>query len=126
MRDLYHSIGHAVALVPAVREAAATGPAIYRASGESVLITVVTGAITGAGDFGVKWQEAAVAGGPWTDASPAAVISTAPATLAASTSYKMGYNGVAPFVRLALTKAGGDTIAVAATASLAVLIRPAA
>ena len=44
--------------------------------------------------------------------------SNAPATLAAASTYKLGYRGFKRYVRLALTKAGGTSIAAGAVAVL--------
>lgn len=117
MRDLYHNIATALALAPAVQAAAATGPAIDLLGFESVTFAVNTGAIAGGGDFGVKVQESdTTTSGDFTDAAAAVVDTDAPATLAAASSYKLGYRGSKRYVRLALTTAGGTSIAAGAVA----------
>lgn len=119
MRDLYSNIGAELALVPAVKTAAGEGPAIDTHGFNRVAIVVNTGAIAGDGDFGVKLQESDTStGGDFTDADAAHVDSNAPATLAASSAYKLGYTGHKRYVRLALTKAGGTSIAAGAVAVL--------
>jgi len=119
MRDLFSNIGAELALAPAVQSAAVQGPAIDTNGFDSVAFTLNTGAIAGAGDFGVKVQESdTTTGGDFTDADAGVVKSNAPATLEASSSYKLGYTGHKRYVRLALTKAGGTSIAAGATAIL--------
>lgn len=119
MRDLYSNIGAVLALAPAVKTAAGEGPAIDTKGFGSVAILVNTGAVAGSGDFGVKLQESdTTTGGDFTDADAAVVDSNAPATLAASSTYKLGYRGFKRYVRLALTMAGGTSIAAGAVAVL--------
>lgn len=119
MRDLYSNIGVIQALVPAVKTAAGDGAAIDLLGVNRVAFVVNTGAVAGDGDFGVKVQESDTStGGDFTDAPADVVDSNAPATLAASSAYKLGYRGHKRFVRLALTKTGGTSIAAGAVAIL--------
>lgn len=117
MRDLYSNIGAELALAPADHAAAAQGPAIALKGCNRIAFVVNTGAITGAGDFGVKLQESdTTTPGDFTDAAASVVDSNAPATLAATAAYKLGYRGFKPYVRFALTKAGGTSIFAGAVA----------
>ena len=119
MRDLSSNIGAVLALVPAVKTAAGEGPAIDTKGFGAVAFLINTGAIVGAGDFGVKLQESdTTTSGDFTDVAAAVVDSNAPATLAASSAYKLGYHGFKRYVRLALTTAGGTSIAAGAVAVL--------
>lgn len=119
MRDLYSNIGAVLALVPAVKSAAGEGPAIDTHGFNRVAFVVSTGVIVSDGDFGVKVQESDTdQSGDFTDADAAHVSSNAPATLVASTAYKLGYIGHKRYVRLALTKGGGTSIAAGAVAVL--------
>ena len=119
MRDLTSNIGAVLALVPAVKSAAGEGPAIDLLGFDSVAFVVTTGTIAGDGDFGIKVQESdTTTTGDFTDADASVVTSTAPATLEGSTAYKIGYRGFKRYVRLALTKEGGTSIAAGATAVL--------
>lgn len=119
MRDLYSNIGAVLALVPAVKSAAGEGPAIDTHGFGSVAFVVNTGAIVSDGDFGVKLQESDTTdSGDFTDADASVVKSNAPATLEANSAYKLGYTGHKRYVRLALTKAGGTSIAAGAVAVL--------
>ena len=119
MRDLFSNIGAGLALAPAVQSAAVQGPAIDTLGFDSIAFTVATGAIVGAGDFGLKLQESdTTTGGDFTDAAAEVVDTNAPATLAAASAYKLGYTGFKRYVRLAVTKAGGTSIAAGAIAVL--------
>lgn len=118
MRDLYSNIGVAQAIVPAVKTDAGDGAAIDLKGFNRVAFVVNTGAVAGSGDFGVKVQESDAADTGFADADAAVVDSNAPATLAASSAYKLGYRGHKRYVRLALTKAGGTSIAAGAVAVL--------
>lgn len=118
MRDLYSNIAVRPALAPSVASAAADGTAIDLKGFNRVAFAVNTGAIVSSGDFGVKLQESENGSSGWTDVAPALVDTNAPATLAATSSYKLGYRGHKRYVRLALTKAGGTSIAVGAVAIL--------
>lgn len=115
MRDLVHTLGIVPAIAPAVQSAAADGAAIPIKGFDSLVFAINTGAIAGSGDFGVKVQESDN-GTDFTDAAATVVQGTVPATLAAATAYKLGYVGFKPYARLALTKAGGTSIALGAMA----------
>lgn len=118
MRDLYSNVGAVLALVPAVKTAAGEGEAIDLRGFNSAAFVVSTGAVAGDGDFGIKIQESDASGSGFADADAADVTSNAPATLAANAAYKLGYTGTKRYVRLALTKAGGTSIAAGAVAVL--------
>lgn len=118
MRDLFHNIGARAVIAPAVQSAAADGAAIDLLGFNSVAFVVSTGAIVGSGDFGVKVQESDEAGSGFADAPAGSVQTNAPATLAAGSVYRLGYIGDKRYVRLALTKAGGTSIAAGAVAIL--------
>ena len=119
MKDLYSNIGAVLALAPAVQSSAATGTAIDLQEFGSVVIAVNTGAVAGDGDFGVKLQHSdTTTSGEFVDAPDTVVASNAPATLEASSAYKLKYVGSKRYVRLALTKAGGTSIAAGAVAVL--------
>lgn len=118
MKDSISNVSAVLALASAVQSAAVDGNAIDTRSFGSIVIAVNTGAIVGAGDFGVKLQESDVSASGYTDVAADDVLSNAPATLAASSAYKLGYRGTKRYVRLALTKAGGTSIAAGAVAVL--------
>ncbi len=119
MKDLYSNVTAAVALAPAVQSSATTGGAIDLRAHGSCIIAVNTGAIAGDGDFGVKLQHSdTTTGGDFVDVPAGLFSSNAPATLLAASAYKLGYKGTKRYVRLALTKTGGTSIAAGATAIL--------
>lgn len=126
MRDLYSNITAMPALAPAVQSAAGNGAAIDTLGAGRLAFVVNTGAVTSAGDFGVKLQESDTGTSGWTDVAADQVDSTAPATLAADSAYRLGYRGWKRYVRLALTKAGGTSIAAGAVAVIVPQTRPAA
>ena len=126
MRDLYSNIATFPALAPAVQTAAAQGAAIDTLGAGRLAFVVNTGAIAGSGDFGVKLQESDTGTSGWTDVAAGQVDSNAPATLAADRSYRLGYRGWKRYVRLALTRAGGTSIALGAVAVTSPLSKPAA
>lgn len=126
MRDLYSNIAAALALAPAVQSAAGTGVTIDLKDAKGVAFVVNTGAIVGSGDFGLTIQESdTTTSGDFADADAAHIQSNAPATLAASSTYRLGYFGFKRYVRLSLTKAGGTSIAAGAAAVTMPFDRPA-
>ena len=117
MHDI-HSIAKAVpAIVPAVKTAAGEGSSIDVQGFGSLLFVINTGAIAGDGDFGVVVQDSAN-GSEWANVDDVDVQGAIPATLAATNAYRVGYTGSKRYVRLALTKAGGTSIALGAVAIL--------
>ncbi len=118
MRDLYSNIAARSAIAPAVQSAAADGTTIDLKGFNRVAFVVNTGAIVSSGDFGVKLQESDASGSGFTDVATTDRDTNAPVTLAAASTYKLGYRGVKRYVRLSLTKAGGTSIALGASAIL--------
>lgn len=117
MRDLFNNINAVVALAPAVLTASANGPAIDLKGANRTAIVVTTGAIAGAGDFGVKLQESdTTASSDFADVPADQVDSDAPAILVADSAYRLGYRGHKRFLRLVATRAGGTSIALGAVA----------
>lgn len=115
-KGLYHNLKAIPAINSASQAAAADGIEIDRKGSQGLMFIVNTGAITGAGDFGVKVQESDTTGTGYTDAAVDDVISGVPATLGATAAYQVEYIGKKRFVRLALTKAGGTSIQAGAIA----------
>lgn len=118
MRDLFSNIGAVPALAPAVQAATANGLAVDTKGFNRVAFVVTTGTIAGSGDFGVKLQESDLPGSGFADVATSQRQTNAPATLAADSAYRLGYLGDKRYVRLALTKAGGTSIAAGAVAIL--------
>jgi hypothetical protein len=125
MRDLYNTICADLALAPAVQTADAQGPAIHVKGIKALAFVVNTGAIAGAGVFGVTIQESQDGSTGWTNADAAVIDTDAPAALAASSTYRLGYLGFAPYVRLSLDHVSGTSIAAGAVAVSLPLDRPA-
>lgn len=117
-KDLYSNFAAVQALASASTSAAGDGLTIDLKGFQSALFLVNVGAITGAGDFTFKVQESDQAGAGFADAAAADVIGMAPATMAASTAYKLGYRGKKRFIRLSVTKTGGTSIQMGAVAIL--------
>nr|WP_111298634.1 hypothetical protein [Paracoccus saliphilus] len=126
MHDLYSNISAVPALAPAVQGSATQGAAVDLNGAGGVAFLVNTGAIVTAGDFGVTLQESDTGTSGWTNVAADQIDSNAPATLLANSTYRLGYRGWKRYVRLALTKAGGTSIAAGSVAVLVPLTRPAA
>ncbi|KQX42418.1 hypothetical protein ASD04_00135 [Devosia sp. Root436] len=118
MRDLYHNIAAVPALAPAVQAASIDGAAIDLLGFNRAAIIVSTGAIVSTGDFSVKLQESDASGSGFADVDVAYVDTDAPATLEATSAYRLGYRGHKRYIRTVLTKAGGTSIAASAVAVL--------
>lgn len=121
MKDTYHDNKAVQALAPAVVAAAANGLAVDLAGFDSALFIINTGAIVGAGDFGVKLQESdTTTDADFSDVAAADHLGTIPATLTANSTYRVGYIGSKRkrYVRAVVTKAGGTSIALAVSAVL--------
>lgn len=121
MKDTHTDNNAVLALSPAVAGAAVTGPAIDLINHDSALFVINTGAVAGSGDFGVKLQESdTTTSADFTDVAPADRLGSVPATLVADRTYQIGYIGSKRkrYVRLAVTKAGGTSIAIGASAVL--------
>lgn len=115
MRDIVHNIGAVQALAPQVLAATATGDALDLKGFESAAFVVNTGAIVGAGDFTAKVQDSDTAtSGDFADVVAAQLQGAFPASLAASSVYKVGYAGFKRYVRLVVTKNSGTSIAASA------------
>lgn len=117
-KDSYSNVSAVQALVPAVKTVAGDGATIDMKGYSSLLFVLNTGAVAGDGDFGAKVQEAVTGSGDWADADASDVLGEIPATLAASSAYRVAYIGSKRYVRLALTKEGGTSIAAGAVAIL--------
>jgi hypothetical protein len=115
-KGLFHNLAVVAAINSASQAAAADGLEIDRKGSQGLMFIINTGAVTGAGDFGVKVQESDSSGSGYTDVDDEDIISGVPATLAATSAYQVEYIGKKRFVRLALTKAGGTSIQAGAVA----------
>lgn len=113
MKDTYSAFGIVSALVPQVLAATDTGATPIDLQGfNSALAIVNTGAIVGAGDFTAKLQHSdTTTGGDFVDVTSADLLGAFPASLAASSVYKVGYKGSKRYLRTVVTKNGGTSIA---------------
>jgi len=120
MKDTFHTNRAVAACAPAVITAAADGPVIDLDGFDSALVVVNTGAVVGDGDFGVKLQESDQPASGFGDVAAADQLGAFPATLEASSVYRVGYIGSKRkrYIRLAITKGGGTSIALGAVAVL--------
>ena len=121
MKDTYHDNKAVTVIAPAVKAAAENGAAIDLSGFDSALIVINTGAVAGSGDFGLKLQESdTTTSGDFTDVAAADQLGTIPATLAADSTYRVGYIGSKRkrYIRAVVTKAGGTSIALSASAVL--------
>jgi hypothetical protein len=115
MRSLQPNIDAVQLVAPAVHSGNNTATAVDLQGFESACLVVNTGAIVGAGAFGIKLQESdETAGGTFTDVAAAHLTGTVPATLEANSVYRLGYIGHRRYVRSVLTKTGGTSIALGA------------
>lgn len=116
MSDLKNNITAVLALSPAVHSATkADAPIIDLQGAGSATVIVNTGAIAGAGDYTVSLRH-----GDASDltgdaaASGDDLLGAFPATLAADSTYAVGYRGGKRYVRVVITKNGGTSIAAGA------------
>ena len=116
MSDLKNNIAAVLALSPAVHSATkADAPIIDLQGAGSATVIVNTGAIAGAGDYTVSLRH-----GDASDltgdaaASGDDLLGAFPATLAADSTYAVGYRGGKRYVRVVITKNGGTSIAAGA------------
>lgn len=116
MSDLKNNIAAVLALSPAVHSATkADAPIIDLQGAGSATVIVNTGAIAGSGDYTISLRhgDAADLSGD-AAASGDDLLGAFPATLAADTSYAVGYRGGKRYVRVVITKNSGTSIAAGA------------
>jgi len=112
MKDLISKLGPVIALAPAVVSATATGAAIDLQGFNSAAIIVSTGAIVASGDFTTTVQESdTTTSGDFADVAAADLAGSLPASLAADSTYKVGYTGTKRYIRTVTTKNSGTSIA---------------
>lgn len=116
MSDLKNNITAVLALSPAVHSATKADASIIDLQGSgSATVIVNTGAIAGSGDYTISLRhgDAADLSGD-AAASGDDLLGAFPATLAADTSYAVGYRGGKRYVRVVITKNSGTSIAAGA------------
>ncbi len=113
MRDLKSNISPVASIAPAVLTATATGNAVDLLGFNSALVSILTGAIAGAGDFSPKLEESDD-GTAFAAVATDDLIGTLPASLVAASSYEVGYRGHKRFIRPVITRNSGTSIAAVA------------
>jgi len=116
MSDLKNNIAAVLALSPAVHSATKADATIIDLQGAgSATVIINTGAIAGSGDYTISLRH-----GDASDltgdaaASGDDLLGAFPATLAADSSYAVGYRGGKRYVRVVITKNSGTSIAAGA------------
>jgi len=117
LRDLKNNIGAAETLRPQVATDAVTGQTVDTRGFDSACFHIQTGAVAGAGDFGVAFQESDN-GSDWGAVDADELDGSVPATLVANSVYRVGYLGHKRYVRANATKAGGTSLALSASVLL--------
>ncbi|MFU0504015.1 hypothetical protein [Pseudaminobacter sp. NGMCC 1.201702] len=111
MRDLASNIGVAATLVPATQAATLKGTAVYLRDYDSAALVINTGAIVGAGLYVMSLQESdTTTDGDFTDVAADDMVGSLPASLAASSTYKVSYVGNKRYLRAVITKTSGTSI----------------
>jgi len=115
MRDLYHNLGNALALSPAVLAATTKGTAMDLLGFDSAAMIVNTGDIAGAGDYTASLQESdTTTDGDFTPVAAANLHGAFPASLTANGVFAVGYVGSKRYIRVVITKNSGTSIAAGA------------
>ena len=115
MKDTFHDTKVVTSLAPAVQAASLKGDAVDLQGYGSALLAISTGAIAASGSFDMKLQESdTTTDGDFTDVAATDLLGSLPSALAASTVYRQGYIGSKRYVRAAITKQSGTSIAAAA------------
>ena len=113
MRDIVSNIGVSQAVAPAVLTATNTSAGIDLLGFNAAAVVINTGALVGAAVFVPKLQESDD-NSTFTDVAAADLVGTFPASLAATSIYKVGYVGNKRYVRTVLTLSSGTSLAVSA------------
>lgn len=114
MRDLVNNIGIVTAIAPAVLTATTTGSGVDLNGFNSAALVINTGALAGAAVFVPKLQESDD-NTTFTDVAAADLQGSFPASLAATSTVKVGYKGFKRYVRPVLTLSSGTSLAVSAS-----------
>lgn len=111
MRDLASNLSVVATLVPATQAATLKGTAVDLRGFDSAALVINTGAIVSAGLYVISLQESdTTTDGDFTDVAAGSMVGALPASLAASTVYKVGYIGAKRYVRAVITKTSGTSI----------------
>jgi hypothetical protein len=111
MRDLASNIGVMATLIPATQAATAKGTAVDVSDYESAALVINTGAIVSSGLYVMSMQESdTTTDGDFTDVGADEMVGALPASLAASSTYKVSYIGTKRYIRGVITKTSGTSI----------------
>lgn len=116
MSDLKSSIAAVLALAPAVQSASkADAPIVDLQGAGSATVVINTGAIAGDGLFVAKLVHGSAADlADGADVAADDLLGAFPASLAADTTYAVGYRGNKRYVRIVITKTSGTSVAAGA------------
>ena len=112
LRDLQPNLAALHTIEPQTLTAAHDGASVDTRGYQSAMLVIATGEIAGAGDFGFTAQESDD-GVAWTDVDTDDLVGTVPATLAATSVYRVGYRGYKRYLRGRLSYVGGTSIGAA-------------
>ncbi|MBN9242437.1 MAG: hypothetical protein J0I98_06555 [Mesorhizobium sp.] len=119
MKDGISGIGLVASLVPAVVSATTKGSNADLQGYNSATLIINTGAIAGDGLYVMSMQESdTTTDGDFTDVDDDDMLGAFPASLAASSVYKIGYKGTKRYIRAVITKTSGTSIAAGAVFAL--------
>jgi hypothetical protein len=111
MKDTYSDIGPVATLVPATQSATLKGSTVDLQGFNSATMIVSTGAIVSSGLYVMSLQESdTTTDGDFADVADGDMLGSLPASLAASTVYKVGYKGAKRYIRGVITKTSGTSI----------------
>jgi hypothetical protein len=111
MKDGISGISVVSTLVPATQSATAKGTAVDLQGFNSASVIVNTGTIVSAGLYVMSMQESnTTTDGDFTDVVAGDMLGAFPASLAASSVYKVGYKGAKRYIRAVITKTSGTSI----------------
>jgi hypothetical protein len=111
MRDIANNIGVDQTLAPVDYAATTKGTAVDLVGFNSAAVIVNTGAITTAGLYVVSVQESdTTTDGDFTNVAAGNLVGSLPASLAATSVYKVGYIGTKRHIRAVITKTSGTSI----------------
>ena len=127
MRDHVNNLDAVASLVPAVHSATLKGATVDLVGALGATLVVSTGAIAGSGLYvmSVEESDTDVDGNFTTVAAADLLGDDLPASLAASTVYRVGYIGTKRYLRAVITKTSGTSIAASAVFVTAPSERPA-
>jgi hypothetical protein len=111
MRDIANNIGVDQTLAPVDYTATTKGTTVDLQGFNSAAVVVNTGAITSAGLYVVSVQDSdTTTDGDFANVAATDLVGALPASLAATSVYKVGYVGGKRYIRAVITKTSGTSI----------------